>query len=124
MKFLVMIYGNDASLDGRSRAEYDRMMAVHRAVQDELVASGELIETSELSTTQARVVRRKDGVAVVTDGPYAESKELLAGYYLLECASLDRATEIAGRLPEADLAPIEVRRVGPDDAGVAGPAPA
>ena len=49
-----------------------------------------------------------DGVAAVTDGPFTEAKEVLAGYYLLDC-SLERATEIAARLPEARFSPIEIR---------------
>ena len=53
----------------------------------------------------------RDGQVVTSDGPYAESKELLAGFFLLDCESLDRAVEIAARLPEAELGLIEVRPV-------------
>jgi hypothetical protein len=113
VKYLVMIYGNTSTWEATER-EFDRVMRVHREVQAELTASGELLETDELSVEDARVVRATGGVRVVTDGPFAEAKELLAGYYLLECAGLDRATEIAGRFAEAEWSPIEVRRVGGD----------
>ncbi len=113
MKYLVMIYGNQATWEETDR-QFDRVMRAHRELQAELAASGELLETDELSVSDARVVRTTGGVPVVTDGPFAEAKELLAGYYLLECASLERAAEIAGRLVEAEWSPVEVRRVGGD----------
>jgi hypothetical protein len=113
MKYLVMIYGNQTTWE-TIEAQFDRVMRVHRELQAELTASGELLETNELSISDAAVVRTAGGVPVVTDGPFAEAKELLAGYYLLECASLERATEIAGRLVEAEFSPVEVRRVGTD----------
>lgn len=113
MKYLVMIYGNQETWAATEK-EFDRVMGVHRAVQEELTRTGELLETAELSAEDARVVRTSGGLRVVTDGPFAEAKEMLAGYYLLECASLDRATEIAGRFVEAEWSPIEVRRVGRD----------
>lgn len=113
MKYLIMIYGNQGTWAATEK-EFDRVMGVHREVQEELAASGELLETSELSIADARVVRAPGGVRVVTDGPFAEAKEMLAGYYLLECASLDRATEIAERFVESEWSPIEVRRVGRD----------
>ena len=53
----------------------------------------------------------RDGQTVSTDGPFAEAKELLAGFYLVECEGIDRAVEIAGRLPEAEFGLIEVRPV-------------
>ena len=65
----------------------------------ELVESGELVETRGLSApVHSRRVRLQDGLPVVTDGPYAEAEEVLAGYWIVECASFDRATEIAARL--------------------------
>jgi hypothetical protein len=80
----------------------------HRALSAELEATGELVDGVGLTTANARVVRVDDGVAAVTDGPFTEAKEVLAGYYLLDC-SAERAVEIAARLPEAKYSPIEVR---------------
>jgi hypothetical protein len=86
----------------------------HRVLTEETKAAGEFIASQALTTQNARIVQVHDGVATVTDGPFTESKEVLAGYYLLEC-SLERATEVAGRLPEAPYSPIEIREV-PDEA--------
>jgi hypothetical protein len=70
-----------------------------RAFNQELLDSGELVETRGLSApVHARRVRFKEGTPVVTDGPYAEAEEVLAGYWVVECESFDRATEIAARL--------------------------
>jgi hypothetical protein len=69
------------------------------ALNKELLDSGELVETRGLSTpVHSRRVQLQEGVPVVTDGPYAESEEVLAGYWVVDCASFDRATEIASRL--------------------------
>ena len=69
------------------------------AFNQELLDSGELVETRGLSApVHTRRVQLKEGVPVVTDGPYAEAEEVLAGYWVVECESFDRATEIAARL--------------------------
>ena len=115
MKDLILIYSNPASREiwegfsDDQRAEGFRWYA---AFGEELAASGELIVTEALAdpslTTRVSV---RDGQVVTSDGPYAESKELLAGFYLLECESVDRAVEIAARVPEAELGLVEVRPV-------------
>jgi len=70
-----------------------------KAFNQELLDSGELMETRGLSTpAHSRRVRLQEGVPVVTDGPYAEAEEVLAGYWVVDCESFDRATEIASRL--------------------------
>ncbi len=75
----------------------------------DLSTSGELVETRGLSApVHTRRVRLRDGVPVVTDGPYAEAEEVLAGYWVVECDSFDRATEIAARLADCP-APEHVR---------------
>ena len=94
-----------------------------QAFNQELLDSGELVETRGLSApVHARRVRMKDGAPMVTDGPYAEAEEVLAGYWVVECDSFDRATQIAARLagcpgPEylrarayADVRPIDERQ--------------
>jgi hypothetical protein len=71
-----------------------------QAFNQELLDSGELVETRGLSApVHTRRIQLKEGVPVVTDGPYAEAEEVLAGYWVVECESFDRATEIASRLP-------------------------
>ncbi|HEY0619972.1 MAG TPA: YciI family protein [Kribbella sp.] len=111
MKYMLLIYGNQATWDALSEQGIDRVMATHYALIDELTASGELIEHSGLTVEAAQVVRVKDGVPVVTDGPFTEAKEVLAGYYLVDCDGPERAAQLAARLPEAAHSPIEIRLI-------------
>ncbi|WP_202806455.1 YciI family protein [Kribbella catacumbae] len=105
---MLLIYGNTGTWDALAADGIESVYDVHRGILAETRASGELVAADGLATEQARVVQVKDGVAAVTDGPFTESKEVLAGYYLLDC-TLERATELAARLPEAPYSPIEVR---------------
>ena len=115
MKYLILIYSNPASREiwegftDDQRAEGFRYYA---ALADELAASGELIATEALA--DASVTRRvavRDGHTLTSDGPFAEAKEQLAGFFLLDCQSAERAVEIAARVPEAELGLVEVRPV-------------
>ena len=115
MKYLILIYSNPASREiweGFSDDQRAEGFRWYTALGEELAASGELIVTEALAdpslTTRVSV---RDGQVVTSDGPYAESKELLAGFFLLDCESLARAVEIAARLPEAELGLVEVRPV-------------
>jgi hypothetical protein len=115
MHYQILIYNNpefDAAFNGDLKDEVER---THAAVIGELKESGELIETNELST-EAAVVVRTDADAPhrvhTTDGPFVESKEWVGGFYLVDCANIDRAVEIAGRFVEARYSPVEVRKVG------------
>ena len=79
--------------------DYAALGAFMQAFNQELLDSGELVETRGLSApVHARRVRPEGAGAVVTDGPYAEAEEVLAGYWVVDCATFDRATEIAARL--------------------------
>jgi hypothetical protein len=113
MKYMLLIYGNDQTWDALQADGMDGVMDRHRVLTEETKAAGEFIASQGLTTQNARIVQVRDGVPTVTDGPFTESKEVLAGYYLLEC-SLERATELAARLPEAPYSPIEIREV-PDE---------
>jgi hypothetical protein len=115
MKYLVLIYHNPEarrlweSLPESERAEG---MSAYAALNEALAASGELIVTEALSDASlTKTVSVRDGQTIATDGPFAEVKEQLAGFYLVECESIDRAVEIAGRIPDAPIAKIEVRPV-------------
>ena len=82
-----------------TQEEWAALATFMQAFNQELLDSGELIETRGLSTpVHSRRVQAKEGTPVVTDGPYAEAEEVLAGYWVVECDSFDRATEIAARL--------------------------
>lgn len=107
MKYMILTYGSQQDYDGMSgksgdtpwTAEaYAAMAEFMTKFNNELVESGELIETRGLA---APVHTRRIGPGnVVTDGPYAETQEVLAGYWIVECADFDRATEIAARFGE------------------------
>jgi hypothetical protein len=82
-----------------TQQDYAALGAFMNDFNQELVDSGELVETRGLSApVHSRRIRLEERVPVVTDGPYAESEEVLAGYWVIDCASFDRATEIASRL--------------------------
>lgn len=115
MKYLILIYGNPESRaiwEGFSDAERAEGYAVYAALKEELAASGELIVTEALARPSlGKRVSVREGNTMTTDGPFAEAKELLAGFFLLECESMERALEHAARVPEAELGLVEVRPV-------------
>ena len=115
MKYLILIYSNPASREiweGFSDDQRAEGFRYYAALADQLAASGELIVTEALADPSlTRRVSVRDGQAVTTDGPYAEAKELLAGFFLLECEDMERAVEVAARVPEAELDLVEVRPV-------------
>ena len=87
---------------GWTAADFAALGTFMESFSRELAESGELVETRGLTEpARARRIRLQHGAPVVTDGPYAESEEVLAGYWIVECDSLDRATELASRLTEA-----------------------
>ncbi len=86
----------------------------HLRLNDELRASGRLVEAEALEPAATAVtVRPRRERTVVTDGPFTETKELVAGFYLLEAADLDEAIAIASRFPGAQHGAVEIRRVRP-----------
>lgn len=117
MKYLLLIYQNPGTRqiwDSLSDEERSEGLEFYRALNEELATSGELIVAESLADeSQGTRVSVTGGQMTKTDGPFAETKEQLAGIYLLECDSAVRAQEIAGRLPEADrdLGFVEVRPV-------------
>jgi hypothetical protein len=115
VKYLILIYSNPASREiweGFSDEQRAEGFRYYGAITEELAASGELIVTEALADPSlTRRVTVREGQTVTSDGPFAEAKELLAGFYLLECDSMERAVEVAARLPEAELGLIEVRPV-------------
>jgi hypothetical protein len=115
LKYLILIYSNPASREiweGFSDDQRAEGYRYYAAITEELAASGELIVSEALADPSlTRRVSVHDGQTLTTDGPFAETKELLGGFFLLDCESLERAVEIAARLPEAELGLVEVRPV-------------
>ena len=109
MKYMILLYGSQDDYDamsGRasekpawSAQEFAAMGAFMQAFNKAIVDSGELVETRGLTPpVHARRIHLQNGVPVVTDGPYAETQEVLAGYWIIDCESFDRATEVATEL--------------------------
>jgi hypothetical protein len=115
VRYLILIYSNPASREiweGFSDDQRAEGYRYYAALTEELAAAGELIVSEALAdpslTTRVTV---RDGQTLTSDGPFAETKELLGGFFLLECESHERAVEIAARVPEAELGLVEVRPV-------------
>jgi len=116
MKYMIMLYGSQADYDamvGKSTTkpawspdDFAAMGAFMEQWNNELVASGEFVDARGLAEPiHTRRVGTKNGASVVTDGPYAETQEVLAGYTIVECESFDRATEIAAKLAKCPPGP-------------------
>lgn len=112
MKFLLVIYTDDQLLDALPEGAFDRMMHGCITHADELKAEGTLIDSQQLEHgSTARTVRVRNGKTHVVDGPFAETKEILGGYNLIEADSLDEAVRIAQEFPWIGTGSIEVRPV-------------
>jgi hypothetical protein len=112
MKYLLMIYMNPSVFESLTEAEKETVFTAHDGFQKALTESGELIGFAALADpSQSRTVRVRDGALAATDGPYVEVKEFLAGYYAVDCETVERAVELAGRIPDAKYTGIEVRPV-------------
>lgn len=112
MQYMLLIYENEAELAARRAADPQRLRGAYTEFTKSIVASGHFKAGDALqSVTTATTVRVRDGKHVVTDGPFAETREQLAGYYLVEAKDLDEARAIAARIPGAATGSIEVRPV-------------
>jgi hypothetical protein len=115
VKYVILIHSNQAflevweSLSEGQRKEFSRG---HMTLSEDLAASGELVVSEGLADPAlAKHVSVREGQTFTTDGPFAEAKEHLAGFYLVECDSLERAVELAARVPDAAYGQVEVRPV-------------
>jgi hypothetical protein len=116
VKYVILIWSNPTSRklwESFSDDERAEGFQAYAALDEELAASGELLVSEALADPSAATrVSVKEGRTVTTDGPFAEAKELLAGFYLVDCESLERAVAIAARVPGlAELGLVEVRPV-------------
>ena len=111
MKYMLLIYGDPTEWSD-DPAEGEKMMGEYMAFTQGIVDSGELVAGDPLEGADtATTVRVRDGQTATTDGPFAETKEVLGGYYIVDCKDLDRAVEIAAQIPSARTGSIEVRPV-------------
>ena len=108
MKYLLLIYGNQEKWASFPAEAWPEAIARQDAFNSKYRATGELLGAYGLAdAAAARLVRRQDGLPAVTDGPYLETKEYIASFYLLDCESEERALEIAADMPFADVEPVE-----------------
>jgi len=115
MRYMLLMYSRETP-EGPSPEEVEHLIRAHSAVVSEAKRRGVLLAVEGLKpTATATTVRMNDGQALVLDGPFAETKEQLAGFYILECRDLDEAVEWAKRMPTAckgSSGCIEIRPVG------------
>lgn len=112
MKFLVIIYNDPALLDAMPQQEFDKTMRGCIEHADDLQNEGRLIESQQLESPKtAKTLRRRNSRLTITDGPFAETKEILAGFNLIEAEDMDEAVRIASTFPWAETGSIEVRPV-------------
>jgi hypothetical protein len=112
MRFMFMIYHDEKELEALPEGERQRLVDGSLEYDDELRQSGHYIVSDALQPSRtARTIRVRRGKVSTTDGPFAETKEQLGGFYLIEAKDLDEACEIASRFPPATIGVIEVRSV-------------
>jgi len=112
MRYLLMIYTDEKTEAGMSKEEQEAYMAGYSAFSQTARGRGAYLGGEALqSTGTATAVRVRNGQTVTTDGPYAETKEQLGGYYLLNCKNLDEAIELAAMIPGAKHGTVEVRPI-------------
>jgi hypothetical protein len=110
MKYMLLIHDSEKVWGTLSRDEQQQIMADYRRFSEEIKATGQYLAGSQLQPTSAATsVRVRNGKRVVTDGPFAETREQLGGYYLVDAKDLDEAIGLAERLPSAKLGTIEIR---------------
>jgi hypothetical protein len=112
MKYLCLIYDEEKRIRAMTKSEMDGLMQEYFAFTKSIQTSGNLLGGNDLQPVQnATTVRVRGGKVSTTDGPFAETKEQLGGYYLIEAADLNEAIQVAARIPSAKLGAIEVRPV-------------
>ena len=110
MKYLCLVYHEEAQIEALPAREYEAMVDEVLAYREELRESGHYVVSSPLQPVHtATTVRVRNGRMSVTDGPFAETKEQLGGFYLIDARDLNDAIRIAAKMPAAGLATIEVR---------------
>ena len=112
MQYLLLIYENQAESAAQGEAAMTQMMNAYRTFTQGIVQAGNFKAGDALQpTSTATTVRVRDGKTLTTDGPFAETREQLGGYYLIDAKDLDEAIGIAARVPSATFGSIEVRPI-------------
>jgi hypothetical protein len=110
MKYMLLIYGNEANAQALSKPDMERMLSAYGAYTEALQKAGVMVDGNRLQrSTSATTVRTNGGKTNVLDGPYADTKEQLGGYYMIDVPDLDAALSWAARCPGASHGVMEVR---------------
>jgi hypothetical protein len=110
MRYLALIHTDERAWEARSEEERAEIYGRYRAFGEEARSAGKFVEGWQLQPTPtATTVRVRNGETMVTDGPFAELREQIGGYYVLDCADLDEAVSLVARIPAAEHGAIEVR---------------
>ena len=114
MKYILLIHDEEQAWGKLSESQRNAIYAEYGQFSEQIIASGNYVTGSQLQpTSTATSVRIRDGKRLVTDGPFAETREQLGGYYLVEAKDLDEAIGLAARIPSARMGTIEVRPLTP-----------
>jgi hypothetical protein len=112
MRYLCLVYNEEQKLSGMPGGEYDAFASGHLALSEELQRSGHHVAAESLQPVHtATTVRVRQGRVSVTDGPFAETKEQLGGFFLIDARDLNEAIQVASRIPSARTGSIEVRPI-------------
>ena len=112
MQYMLLIYDNEKMWPSMDEKERNALMGEYYAFTEEVKKAGKLVAGDALqATSTATTVRVRNGKSLTTDGPFAETKEQLGGYYLVEAKDLDEAMALAAKIPSARFGSIEVRPV-------------
>ena len=112
MKYLCLVYYDEKTMNAMSQAEWDALNRECMNCRDGFIASGHYLDGAPLQPVEtATTVRMRNGKMSTTDGPFAETKEQLAGFYMLEARDLNEAIQLAGKIPPARYGSVEVRPV-------------
>ena len=112
MQYLALLYSSEEKRPNPASPEFPAIMKAYQAAGAKFNEDGIMLGSNPLQpVSTAKSVRVLDGKTVVTDGPFAETKERLGGYYLLECRDLDHAVEMAALIPAAEYGTVELRPI-------------
>lgn len=112
MKYICLAYEEESKLNALSRSDWDLLRAETLAYVEKLRKNGHLLATEPLqSATTATTVRVRGGKVSITDGPFAETKETLGGFFIIEARDLNEAIQVAAQWPSAQIGSIEIRPI-------------
>lgn len=112
MRYMLLIYSDPSAWANLDAAQGEQMMKDYYAFTQRIVDTGEMVAGDPLQGLDtATTIRVRDGRTTSTDGPFAETKEVLGGYYIVDVADLDRATALAAEIPDARWGSVEVRPI-------------